>query len=207
MRHDDVHAGGDGSGGGGRAETVFVPGIGECPVTKDGSIRGHVDGEFCSVTQIERVRSFVQICDSCFDCEWSRHDLHRLAMIIRVIGVPIVIGMGLPVGLVEFQIVVSRDDELQLCVDAGEHLQRFLEAGNTSYLSQVAAMKEHVGFWCRQLESSDALSSIVEVEVVGVGDDEEICRDSGLLRHLLARLASSSWPDEFGHLARQSDDD
>ena len=82
-----------------------------------------------------------------------------------------VVGMGLPVGLVELQIVIPRDDEPQLCVDAGEHLQRFLEAGNTSYLSHVAAMEEHVGFWCRQLERSNVLSSIVEVEIVSVGDD------------------------------------
>ena len=84
MSHDDVHAGGDGGGGGVGAETVFVLGVGECPVAKGGSVWGHVDGKFCPICKTERVGSFVQICDSCFSCEWSRHDLHRLAMIIRV---------------------------------------------------------------------------------------------------------------------------
>ena len=128
-------------------------------------------------------------------------------MIIWVIRVPIVVDIGVPVGLVKLQVVVSWDDELQLCVDAGEHLQRFLEAGNTSYLSQVTAMEEHVGFWGWQLERSDVPGSIVKVEVVSVGDDEEICRDSSCLRHMLAGLASGSWPNKFGHLARGCNDD
>ena len=117
-----------------------------------------------------------------------------------------VLGMDLPVGIVEFQIVVPWDDELQLCVDAGEHLQRFLEAGNTSYLGQVTAMEEHVGFWCRQLERSDILGGIIKVEVVGVRDDEELCCDCGFLRHMLARLASSSWPNGVCHLPGRSNE-
>ena len=113
-------------------------------------------------------------------------------MIIWFIRGAIVIRLGLPVGLVEFQVVVSRDDELQLCVDTGEHLQRFLEAGYTSHLSQVAAMEEHVGFWRRQLERLKSLVSIVKVRVVSVRDDQEVCCDSSFLLHLLAKLDSGN---------------
>ena len=121
--------------------------------------------------------------------------------------IAIEVGMGLPVGLVESQIVLSGDDELELCVDAGEHPQRFLEAGNISYSSQVTAMEEHVSFGCRQLERSNVVGSIVEAKGVGVRDDQELRRDSNYLRHVLARLASGSWPNGFGHLARRRNDD
>ena len=67
-------------------------------------------------------------------------------------------------------------------------------------------MEEHVGFCCRHLERPDVVVSIVEVQVVGVRDDQELRWDSDYLRHSPARLASGSCSNDFGHLGRRGID-
>ena len=75
-------------------------------------------------------------------------------MIFRIFRCVILIALSLPVLSIEFQVVVSSDDQFQFCIYAFKHLKRFFERRYPAYLGQIAAMEEHIDRGCRQLQRS-----------------------------------------------------
>ena len=160
MRHDDINGiryrlfsdGGRSVGDvTGLIEPVFVVLVCECPVAKGRRVRGDVDCKSDSASQPERVRAFVQERDAGFDGKRPIHGFYRQVAIFRIFRRAMLIALSLPVSLIEFQVVISSDDQLQFRIYASEHLQRFLERRYPADLGQVATMEEHIDWRCRQL--------------------------------------------------------
>jgi hypothetical protein len=67
---------------------------------------------------------------------------------------------------IEFEVVVPRDDELELCMDGFDVFNCAFEAWEAADLCEVAAVEEDVGFGGGGIVGVWPLS-------VGVGEDEE----------------------------------
>ena len=141
------------------------------PVAKFGGVGRGIDGERDTTLQGEGVGALFEIGDPGLCCTWPRHHSDG-----SLVSVPILLlgEVGFAIRFVEIDVMVARDDELELRVDASEQLQCFLVgAVDAAVMSQVAAVEQDVDFEDGAAKGVGAVGIVGKLEVVGVGDDEE----------------------------------
>ena len=93
------------------------------PIVELGGVGRGIDGERNSALEIEGVGAFFKIGDSGLCCTWPGHCSNGslMSLLVLLFG-----ETGFAIGLVEINVMVTRDHDFELGVDASQHLQRFL---------------------------------------------------------------------------------